>query len=171
MSQEVKYGVELPCDVQSAGCCDILTRVVQQQQGTTSVGLYDDILQPLGCRNWRCWRYCHRSQRCAKYAGRCIRANDAGMVAVSRSCRRLQLLSLHGLRLVTDRCRFPVPFLSCHLFSDGLGFCGALDAMVPRFRRCDFPPVESPAWRAGVLLHAMSWHTCPPYRNAVRHCQ
>lgn len=34
----------------------------------------------------------------------CIRVGDAGLVPVAAGCRKLELLSLHGLRLVTDRC-------------------------------------------------------------------
>ena len=59
------------------------------------------------------WPHCrpHRWARCAAdlhsdraaSVCRCVRVGDAAVVAVAAGCRKLELLSLHGLRTLTDR--------------------------------------------------------------------
>lgn len=48
------------------------------------------------CCSWKCCRWVRIG--CATCS-----INDAGVVALAAGCRKLQLLSLHGLRLVSDR--------------------------------------------------------------------
>lgn len=56
------------------------------------------------CRPHR-WAWCAadlHSDRAASVC-RCVRVDDAAVVAVAAGCRKLELLSLHGLRTLTDR--------------------------------------------------------------------